>query len=151
MKPAGRAEAAPEAVALYKRLLQAVLEKRPSGMRQRLAEALGKNRSFISQISNPAYPTPIPAQHVDAILEICHFAPAEREQFLAAYRRAHPQRLRVLGQVEHRMRRVALMLPDLGDEERNRRLEAALVEMAERIAGLLREGEDEAGELGRKT
>ena len=97
MKPAGRAEAAPEAVALYKRLLQAVLEKRPSGMRQRLAEALGKNRSFISQISNPAYPTPIPAQHVDAILEICHFAPAEREQFLAAYRRAHPQRLRDRG------------------------------------------------------
>jgi hypothetical protein len=148
MKQAGRSEAAPEAVALYKRLLQAVLEKRPSGMRQRLAEALGKNRSFISQISNPAYPTPIPAQHVDAILEICHFAPAERAQFLAAYRRAHPQRLRVLGQL--RVRRVALTLPDLGDEERNRRLEAALVEMAERIAGMLRESEDDTGDQGRK-
>ncbi|MFO1057093.1 MAG: hypothetical protein U1E53_09015 [Dongiaceae bacterium] len=149
MKPAGRSDAAPEAVALYKRLLQAVLEKRPSGMRQRLAEALGKNRSFISQISNPAYPTPIPAQHVDAILEICHFAAGERAQFLAAYRRAHPQRLRVLGQLELRVRRVALTLPDLGDEERNRRLEAALVEMAERIAGMLRESEDETAE-GRK-
>jgi hypothetical protein len=146
MKPAGRSDGAPEAVALYKRLLQAVLERRPSGMRQRLAEALGKNRSFISQISNPSYPTPIPAQHVDAILEICHFAPSEREQFLAAYRRAHPQRLRVLGQVEQRARRVVLTLPDLGDEERNRRLDAALIDMAERIAGLLREGEDETGE-----
>ena len=30
----------------------------------RLADALGKNRSFISQISNPIYATPIPAQHL---------------------------------------------------------------------------------------
>jgi hypothetical protein len=46
-------------VAEYKRILQRVLENRPSGTRQRLATALGTNRSFVSQIANPAYTTPI--------------------------------------------------------------------------------------------
>ena len=63
MIPPGKPDAGLPTVAAYKRVLQDVLERRPSGMRQRLAEALGKNRSFISQISNPTYPTPIPAQH----------------------------------------------------------------------------------------
>ena len=48
-----RAVADPSAVADYKRILQEVLENRPAGTRLRLAEALGKNRSFISQIANP--------------------------------------------------------------------------------------------------
>mgnify|MGYP000606055132 CR=1 FL=1 len=50
-----------EAVAAYKRMLADIIEKRPSGTRQRLAAALAKNRSFVSQITNPAYATPIPA------------------------------------------------------------------------------------------
>ena len=54
-----------------------VLDRRPSGTRQRLADALGKNRSFVSQITNPAYQTPIPAQHFDPIFEICHFSAQE--------------------------------------------------------------------------
>ena len=49
-------------------ILRDVLDRRPPGMRQRLAEALGKNRSFISQIANPNYQTPIPAQHIDRII-----------------------------------------------------------------------------------
>ena len=71
-------------VAAYKQLLKEALDRRPSGMRQRLAKAIGKNRSFVSQISNPAYPTPIPAEHVDRILEVCHFAPEERAAFMKA-------------------------------------------------------------------
>ncbi len=51
----------PQLISAYKRIFQDVLDRRPSGMRQRLAEALGKNRSFITQIANPAYQTPIPA------------------------------------------------------------------------------------------
>ena len=137
MKPTGKPDAATATVAAYKRVLQEVLDRRPSGTRQRLAEALGKNRSFISQISNPIYPTPIPAQHVEPIFEICHFAMPERERFLAAYRGAHPQRLRVLGHPE-RMRRVTLTLPDLEDEQKNRKLETALAEFAERVAQLMR-------------
>ena len=133
-----KADVALEHVAAYKRVLQKVLDSRPSGMRQRLAEALGKNRSFISQISNPAYPTPIPAQHVDGIFEICHFSPREKEQFLAAYRDAHHRRLQLL-KGHHRVHRVTLTLPDLGDEHRNKQLETIVTEFAEKIARVLRE------------
>ena len=51
-----------ETVADYKRLLQTVCDNRPSGTRGRLAVALGTNRSFVSQLVNPAYAMPIPAQ-----------------------------------------------------------------------------------------
>ena len=81
-----------ELIAAYKAILRDVLDKRPSGMRQRLAEALGKNRSFITQIANPAYQTPIPAQHVHPIIQICHFSAQEKDRFLEAYHRAHPRR-----------------------------------------------------------
>jgi hypothetical protein len=137
MSSPAKPEAGAPTVAAYKRVLQDVLERRPSGMRQRLAVALGKNRSFISQISNPTYPTPIPAQHVEAIFEICHFSSPERERFLDAYRQAHPQRLRALGH-QDRVRRITLTLPDLEDEQKNRRLDAALADLAERIAQLMR-------------
>ena len=79
-----------EAVVTYKAILKRVMDNRPSGTRQRLAGALGKNRSFISQITNPAYATPIPARHVETIFEICHFSPDDRQLFLEAYARAHP-------------------------------------------------------------
>ena len=59
-----------DAVFEYKRVLQQVLENRPSGTRQSLAEALGKHRSFISQITNPNYSVPIPARHIESIFEI---------------------------------------------------------------------------------
>ncbi|HXV25028.1 MAG TPA: hypothetical protein VED46_12315 [Alphaproteobacteria bacterium] len=127
-------------VAAYKRVLQQVLDKRPSGMRQRLAEALGKNRSFISQISNPVYPTPIPAQHVERIFEICHFSKEERKLFLAAYRRAHPRRLQANdGGDAEPVRRMTMTLPDLGDARKNRKLDALVSEFAELAAKLLRD------------
>lgn len=134
-----KSEAPQERVSAYKRVLQEVLDSRPSGMRQRLAEALEKNRSFISLISNPAYPTPIPVQHVERIFEICHFSPRERERFLAAYRAAHPRRLQVLKEEGERLREVKVVLPDLGTDARNRRLEAIVKEFAEKVARLLRE------------
>jgi hypothetical protein len=134
-----KSEAPQERVSAYKRVLQEVLDSRPSGMRQRLAEALEKNRSFISLISNPAYPTPIPVQHVERIFEICHFSPRERERFLVAYRTAHPRRLQVLKEEGERLREVKVVLPDLGTDARNRRLEAIVKEFAEKVARLLRE------------
>ncbi len=54
-------------IAAYKALLRRALDNRPSGTRLKLAAALGTNRSFISQITNPGYPIPIPAQHLDVI------------------------------------------------------------------------------------
>ena len=128
-----------ERVAAYKRVLQQILDSRPSGMRQRLAEALEKNRSFISLISNPAYPTPIPLQHVERIFEVCHFSPRERERFLAAYRAAHPRRLQILKEEHDRLREVTVALPDLGSDVRNRRLEAIVKEFADKVARLLRD------------
>jgi len=57
-------------VADYKVILRRVLDNRPSGTRLKLAAALGKNRSFVTQITNPAYLVPIPAKHVAIIFEV---------------------------------------------------------------------------------
>jgi hypothetical protein len=111
-----------DAVAEYKRIFQSVLENRPSGTRQRLAAAIEKNRSFISQISNPAYAVPIPAMHLDTIFEICHFPVEEKKHFLEAYGRAHARRLKIVKEAR-RLRSHTIYLPDLGDEARNRQLE----------------------------
>src|SRR5204863_3319321 len=90
-----RAVADPSAVADYKRVLQQVLENRPAGTRLRLAEALGKNRSFISQIANPSYSVPITAGHIECIVDICHFLASEKAQFMAAYQHGNPDSARV--------------------------------------------------------
>jgi hypothetical protein len=129
-------ESSQDPIAAYKAILSDILDRRPSGTRQRLAEALGKNRSFITQIANPAYQTPIPAQHLHAIMQVCHFSMREKERFLEAYHRAHPRRLLLLKERE-RSRRLMLMLPDLGSERRNHRLDTLLGEFAEKIARLI--------------
>jgi len=41
------------AIRAYKSVLSTVIEQRPSGARQRLADALGKHRSFVTQITSP--------------------------------------------------------------------------------------------------
>jgi len=125
-----------EAVAAYKRILAAVLDRRPSGTRQRLAAALAKNRSFISQISNPAYPTPIPANHLEAVFDICHFSPAERKQFMEAYGQAHPKRLALIHGA-HRLKPHTVYLPDLGDDARNDRLHAMVGNFVRQMAQLM--------------
>jgi hypothetical protein len=129
-----------DAVATYKAVFQAVLDKRPSGMRLRLADALGKNRSFISQISNPAYPTPIPAQHLNTIFQMCHFSATEKAQFLAAYDEAHPLRANPL-KAARKERSVTFHIPSLGSAKKDGQLDALLNEFVRRLAALLRDGE----------
>jgi len=125
------------AVAEYKRVLARVLENRPSGTRQRLAVALGKNRSFVSQIANPSYSTPIPAQHLDLIFEICLFPANERKAFLEAYGRAHPGKLeRTKHRKGHHLRPVTVYVPDLEDEAKNHALDRLLNDIAARIGKL---------------
>ncbi len=125
------------AVAEYKRVLARVLENRPSGTRQRLAVALGKNRSFVSQIANPSYSTPIPAQHLDSIFEICLFPATDRKAFLEAYGRAHPGKLeRTRHRKDHRLRPVTVYVPDLDDEAKNHALDRLLSDIATRIGKL---------------
>jgi hypothetical protein len=126
----------PAAVADYKNILRRVLENRPSGTRQRLSAALGKNRSFISQITNPSYSVPIPAPHLSTIFEICHFSREDRREFLDAYARAHPRRKEIPGGHPHRMRTVTVSVPDLGDAKKNRALDEMLADLARRLARL---------------
>jgi hypothetical protein len=116
------ADSRAEAIAVYKAILRDVLDRRPSGTRQRLAQALGKARSFISQITSPAYSIAIPAQHLAPIFEICHFSAAERESFLEAYRAAHP-RSTVTLEPRARLRPVHLLVPDLGSDAANQDLD----------------------------
>lgn len=125
-----------EAVATYKRILAAVLDRRPSGTRQRLAAALAKNRSFISQISNPTYPTPIPANHLEAVFDICHFSPTERKQFMEAYGRAHPKRLALIHGT-HRLKPHTVYLPDMGNDARNERLHAMVSDFVRQMTQLM--------------
>jgi hypothetical protein len=126
------------AVAEYKRIFKEVLDARPSGMRIRLAHAMGKNRSFVSQISNPAYPVPIPVQHLNMIFDLCHFPPPAKAAFLRAYARAHPRRMGRLTEIPHE-RTITLHLPDLGSGKRNGQLDALLQEFARRLIAILQD------------
>jgi hypothetical protein len=122
-----------DAVSEYKAVLKRVLDTRPSGTRHRLAVALGKNRSFISQIANPVYAVPIPRQHVETVLEICHFTASDRREFLSAYSKAHPRRFDVVRK-RAGTRKVTLTVADLGDVRRNRLLDETLADIARRLA-----------------
>jgi hypothetical protein len=124
-----------ETVADYKRLLQAVCDNRPSGTRGRLAIALGTNRSFVSQLVNPAYAMPIPAQHLETIFEVCHFSPADRAAFLATYDNAHPGR-RETGEESVGTRVISLTVPDLGNARRNQAVDALIAEYGRHVARL---------------
>lgn len=124
-----------ETVADYKRLLQTLCDNRPSGTRARLAIALGANRSFVSQLVNPAYAMPIPAQHLNTIFEVCHFSPADRAAFLTVYDSAHPGR-RETGEPAAGIRVISLTVPDLGNARRNQAIDALIAEYGRHVARL---------------
>ncbi len=129
-----------DAVAAYKAVFKTVLDKRPSGMRLRLADALGKNRSFISQISNPIYATPIPPQHLSTIFQLCHFSASEKAAFLAAYEEAHPQRADSM-KAGRKERTITLRVPSLGSARKDGQFDALLHEFVRRLAALVHDGE----------
>lgn len=139
-KPESDAEAQ---IRAYKTLLSEVLDQRPSGTRQRLADALGKHRSFVTQITSPTYTTPIPQKHVATILSVCHFGPAERDAFLAAYRLAH-RGANGLGDPARRSRHLSLVVPDFGDDKSNAAFDRAMIDFIAKMSGLFRKlGGDE--------
>ena len=123
-----------EAIRAYKTILSQVIDQRPSGMRQRLADALGKHRSFVTQISSPAYSTPIPSKHLPAIFSVCHFSPAEREAFVTAYALAHPGKGPV--GAAKRSRHISLTVPDLGDDKQNAALDRAINDFIHKITSI---------------
>ena len=123
-------------VAEYKRMLQTICDNRPSGTRGRLALALNTNRSFVSQLVSPTYAMPIPAQHLQAIFDVCRFSPAERSMFLGLYDRAHPGR-RDGAAKDQPTRLVSLRVPDLGDPSRNRAVDVMLDEYTRHLIKIL--------------
>lgn len=125
-----------EAVAQYKEILLGVLDSRPSGTRQRLASALGKNRSFVSQIANPQYTTPIPARHLDTIFDICHFSQSIRDSFMQAYSCAHPMRFEKAAD-KMRLRRHTVLLPDTGDAYTNEKIDALVADFVCKLATIM--------------
>ena len=127
-----------DAVRAYKEVFSRVLDNRPSGTRQRIASALGKNRSFVSQIANPAYATLVPARHLELIFDICHFSLKERQEFLDAYGRAHPMRVSLV-HGQHKLRAHTVYLPDLGDARNNARLDALINDFARKIGAIIDE------------
>jgi len=124
-----------ESVAAYKRMLAEILDRRPSGTRQRLAAAIGKNRSFVSQITNPAYATPVPATHLDVIFEVSHFSAEERQRFIRLYGLAHPQRHAAAAEPQ-RLKPHTLYLPDLGDDGSNEQLHNLVADFTRRLCAL---------------
>ena len=126
---------AEQAIRAYKSILSHVIDQRPSGMRQRLADALGKHRSFVTQITSPAYSTPIPSKHLPLIFSVCHFGTQERDQFLAAYRVAHPGKVQP-PESGRRVRHLSLTVPDLGDDKQNAALDRAINEFIHRITSI---------------
>ena len=138
-----RAPGRDELVAAYKRLLQEYIDRRPSGLRLKIAKAIGKHRSFVSQITNPSYPIPVPARHLEAIFRICHLAPEERQAFMTAYEAAHPchprEGRRTPRKAQER-RVIEIDLPVLGDPELEREMEDFLRHMARQLEKLARRG-----------
>jgi hypothetical protein len=129
----------PAPIAVYKTILRDCIDRRPAGLRARLADAMGKHKSFVSQLTNPIYPMPVPARHIATIFEICHFSPEERGSFLKAYARAHPEKAPETGAdggAQRRRKTITLDIPQLGDPRKQRALESLLRELAERLDGL---------------
>jgi hypothetical protein len=112
----------------YKLLLQTFLKRRGSGARQAIAEALGHTRSFVTQITSPAYDVAIPGGQVRAILRLADLTPEEERIFLEAYVFAHPERAAEVYAESDRTLRIAL--PDLGDPAAQHRLEALIQRLA---------------------
>ena len=119
----------------YKLLLQTFLKRRGSGSRQAIAEALGNTRSFVTQITSPAYDLAIPAQHVLRIVELARLEPDERRMFLDAYIEAHPERgPEILGRpVSEGGRSILIEVPALSSESAQRHLEQAIRRVANEI------------------
>ena len=143
IKPVKVDAASGEAVAGYKRILAQVLDRRPSGTRQRLAAALGKNRSFISQICSETYTTPIPHGHLETIFEICHFSHVEKARFLTAYSRAHPRKPQMPMEPQ-RLKPHTIYLPDLGSNDANEKLHKLVTDFVREMVRAIGQGKAEA-------
>ncbi len=139
------------AIAAYKELLREFIDRRPSGLRGRLARALGKHKSFISQITNPAYDVPIPAGDLPVLFEVCHLTPDERRRFLDLYEKAHPRGARRTAGRAAVPQEIRIPLPTFARAETALEVEATIREFAARVIRIARlaeaagRGDDQGG------
>lgn len=129
-------------VAVYKSLLRDIVNRRPSGTRQKIAAAIGKHKSFVSQITNPNYAMPVPAKHLGAILDLCHCSSRERKQLLDAYARAHPARVMPEQQSGDDGVTISIRLPALRDRRRQTELASVVRRFAAEVGALARKWDE---------
>jgi len=124
----------------YKTILQEVVDRRPSGIRIKIAQSIGRNKSFISQITNPNYSTPVPKRHLALIFELAHFTPEEKAEFLGYYRSAHPRvGARAADQLSTgETRALRLQLPHLDSAQLEAKLDNMVRDFAHRLSELMR-------------
>jgi hypothetical protein len=134
----------------YKLLLQAFLKRRGPGTRQAIAEALGNTRSFVTQITSPAYDMAIPPQHLRTIIRLAALQPEEERTFLDAYLAAHPDRaMELLGRGDGRT--LTLTLPVLSSPAAQHRLETLIARFARDTAAAMLENEAELRQTGGRS
>ena len=130
----------------YKLLLQAFLKRRGAGSRQAMAETLGTTRSFVTQITSPAYDLAIPPQHVRTIVTLAALQPDEERAFLDAYIAAHPERAsEVLGRPPGGPggRTLTVSVPVLSSPRAQQRLEQLVTRFAAELGAAMAETEAE--------
>ncbi|MDE0114841.1 MAG: hypothetical protein OXI87_00385 [Albidovulum sp.] len=125
-----------EALRAYKVLLRDLIDRRPSGTRQRIAKALGTHKSFVSQVTNPNYSVPLPAQHVPALIKVCRFTNEEEKEFLNAYLNAHPSYSSENEFQKERADSLTIPLPRFEDAVTRSRVKDAIRDAAENILEL---------------
>ena len=125
-------------IAAYKTILRELIEQRPSGLRQKIAEVIDTHKSFVSLLTNPNDPTPLPARHVETIIDVCHLAPTERDRFLQAYRTAHPSQGE-LADKHHHYKTLHIQIPVLTDSKQQQALEDYSRDNVHRLSRLFSE------------
>jgi len=139
---AGRDGAGPreklELIRAYKRVLHDALNARPAGVRLRIADTIGTNKSFVSQITNPRYNTPLPAKYVEPLLDAVRPTAAERDRFLALYHEAHHMAGKRAGRpATEKARVLRIELPRLGSRSLERRVDTLVQELARQVSDLV--------------
>lgn len=128
------------AVAKYKEYLSTIIDQRPSGMRQMIAVALDKNRSFVTQMISADYPMGIPARHVPVIIDVARFSDHERDRFLSLYLAAHPERTDEIGHLSNpsnELRTIRINVPAVEDVALAAEIEIAVQKIALEVAAAM--------------
>ena len=128
-----------ERVAAYKATLRRFIDRRPSGIRRKIAEVTGTHKSFISQITNPSDATPLPARHIETIFAVCHLSPEEQRAFLEQYHTAHPghAEAEVRDAPPRHTRTLHLRVPVIADEKKQKALESLIRDTVRRLCDLV--------------